>query len=424
MTSSSSLVVPGGSFSHPAWRMLLIAFLAQNCAIGMNFGIYGTIVGALETGYHTNRTLAASGLAFMTLLMGLLSPLMGGLMRRFSIRTLMLVGTLVNAAGYGLLTVAPNIEAVLAIYTFVIGPGVCLLGPISASTLANNWFLTGRGRVLGFVNMPLFVAIFPVLTAIVLPRFGLAGVFAMAALVSLAFVPLAMTVISAPADRGLRSFGDDGSVPAATDAADLSGQGKGRILTTREIHRSRSFQMIWLCIGLLTAGGVMMTTHIVSMAVEKGLALQPASLLLSVFGISATAGALLFGWLADRIGGQRAVVVQALGWTVPWTAMLLLGPALLPLIAVAGLTGLISGGIVGLCAVMINAWLGPQNFPAAMGNVYFYKVPFLFGAAPLAGHLFDRTGSYDVPILIHIATFLLVAMIFALFRPKIIGQAA
>ena len=402
--------------------MMMVAFLAQNCAIGMNFGIYGTIVGALETSYDTNRALAASGLAVMTTVMGVLSPLVGSLIRRHSIRTLMLVGTLVNAVGYVLLAVAPTIEAVLAIYGLIIGPGVCLLGVIPASTLVNNWFLTGRGKALGFVNMPVFVCIFPLATATLLPRFGLPGVFAMAAIVSLALVPLLLTVVSAPAERGLLRYGEGAAGASGADSGHVAESGP--ILSSREIHASRAFQVIWLGIGLLTAGGVMMTTHIVPLAMEKGLALQPASLLLSAFGISAAAGALLFGWIADRIGGRRAIVAQALSWTVPWTAMLLIGPALLPLIAVAASLGLISGAIVGLCAVIVSAWLGPQNFAPAMGSVYFYKVPFLFGASPLAGFLFDRTGSYDAALILHIATFLFVGAMFAFYRPRAAGESA
>ncbi|WP_229735494.1 MFS transporter [Novosphingobium marinum] len=420
VSAPGAMPVNAGRFAHPAWRMLIIAFLAQNCAIGMNFGIYGTIVAALEANYQTSRALAASGLAVMTMVMGLLSPVAGELVRRYSIRTLMIAGTLVNAVGYVLLAFAPSIEVVLLIYGAVIGPGVCLLGVIPSSSLVSNWFLAGKGRALGFVNMPVFVAIFPLLTALVLERFGLVGVFLMAAAISLLLVLALVMVVSSPGERGLKRYGEsEGEAEAQNAGADA----EGPVLTGRQINASRSFQVIWLGIGLLTAGGVMMTTHIVPLALDKGLELPAASLLLSSFGVCAAAGALLFGWLADRIGGQKAIVVQAFTWTLPWAALLLLGASAAPLIIVAGLLGLISGAIVGLCGVVVSAWLGSQNFAAAMGYVYFYKVPFLFGAAPLAGYLYDRTGGYDLPVIIHIATFVFVGLMFAFFRPRKIGDA-
>lgn len=402
---------------HPAWRMLIIAFLAQNCAIGMNFGIYGTIVTEIESVYSTSRTLAASGLALMVMVMGLLSPLVGSLIRRISLRAIMMSGAAICAVGYILLAFSQSIWAVLAIYALVIGPGVCLLGVVPSSTLISNWFLAGKGKALGFVNMPLFVFLFPLLTAVVVARFGLSAVFIMAAVVSVALIPLLALVISDPSQCGASRFGEapvsaDGTVPAANAEADLP------LLEGRQLHSNAAFQVIWLGIGLLTTAGIMLTTHIVPLALEKGFDLPSASLLLSSFGLCAAAGSILFGWLADRIGGRAAIIVQALTWIVPWYLLLVLGDALLPLILVAGLAGLVSGGIVGLCGVLIGTWLGPRNFSTAMGNIYFYKVPFLFGAAPLAGYLFDRTGSYHVPIIMHIATFVFVAGMFALFNPQ------
>ena len=41
--------------------------LFKNLALGINFAGYGALVGAIETNFHTTRTLAASGLMlFMT----------------------------------------------------------------------------------------------------------------------------------------------------------------------------------------------------------------------------------------------------------------------------------------------------------------------------------------------------------------------
>lgn len=400
---------------HPAWRMLVIAFLAQNCAIGMNFGIYGTIVTALEAEYATTRTLAASGLAAMTLVMGLSSPLVGRLTRRVSLRAMMIAGALICAAGYALLALAPSIGSVLAIYALVIGPGVCLLGVLPSSTLVANWFHGGKGRALGFVNMPLFVSLFPMLTAFVLAGYGLEGVFVMALGVSLALVPVLLAVVDTPSRAGCEAYGANAE---AGPQADAQAPGAGPLLEGRALHGNRSFQLIWFGIGTLTAGGVMLTVHMVPMAMDKGLDLKSASLLLSAFGISAAIGALLFGWLADRIGGRRAIVVQALCWTVPWALLLVLGAYLPLLLVAAGLAGMMSGAIVGLCGVLVGSWLGAQNFATAMGQVYFYKVPFLFGAAPLAGFLFEETGSYRLPVLLHIASFALVAALFGAFRPR------
>ena len=417
--SDAKAILPAGSRSFAGWRMLIIAFLAQNCAIGMNFGVYGTIVSPLQDHFGTSRALAASGLAFMTLSMGLLSPVVGSLMQRYSLKVLMLSGAALNALGYVLLAYAPSIYAVLAIYTFVVGPGVCLLGVIPSSTLINNWFAAGRGRALGFVNTPAFVSLFPIITASMVQALDLRGVFIMVALIFVALLPLLMMVVTTPADVGQHPLGgsllDEGSRPESS-AKETHEPARG--MSGRDILLHPSFQIIWIGIGTLTAGGVMMTTHLVPLAMDKGLDMQSAALLLSAFGVAASIGSLLFGWLADRIGGARALVVQSLSWTLPWMALLFLDANILGLLLVSASIGVMSGGIVGLLGVIANSWLGPENFGRVMGYVYFFKVPFLFGAAPFAGFLFDRTGSYDLTLIIHIVSFVCVGMMFILYKPK------
>lgn len=398
--------------------MLLIAFLAQNCAIGLNFGLYGTIVHAVQDQYGATRALAASGLAVMALVMGLLSPLMASLIGKFPLPALMVTGALLNAIGYMLLALSSDIRMFLAIYALVIGPGVCMLGIVPCSTLVSNWFVAGRGRALGFLNMPLFVSISPLMTAVIFERWGLQAVFVTAACIYLALLPLLLLVATRPADAGCDPYlGRDRQqfAAAAPDPAPPA-------LTSRQILLHPAFQVIWIGVGFMTAGGVMMTAHLAPLGMEKGLGIGTASLMLSAFGLSASLGALGFGWLADRIGGRLAASVQSLGWIAPWTALMFIGADALMLILLSALIGLISGGTVGLLGVLANEWLGPSNFTRVIGYVYFYKVPFLFGAAPLAGMMFDLTGSYDASIILHIVSFACVGFIYLMYRPKKQGQ--
>jgi MFS family permease len=400
-----------------AWAMLVIAFLAQNTALGMNFAIYGTALKAIQDHYDSSRALAASGMALMTLVMGLASPLVGSMVGRFSLRSMMLVGAVLNAIGFALLTVAPSIYAMLAIYALVIGPGVALLGVIPSSTLVGRWFATGQGRALGFVNMPVFMSVFPPLTALILARFGLQAAFLLGAIVVAGLIPLLWYVVPSPADIGVKPYGAGVAAEPSTSGRPDGQQAPSAVLGAREVLRNPSFHVLWIGIGFLTAGGVMMTTHLVPLAMEKGLPLSSASLLLSAFGISASLGAILFGWLADRVGAGKALAVHAFAWIIPWTVLIVLEGALLPLLFTAASIGLMSGALVGLLSVTASAWFGTVNIGRVLGYVYFGKVPFLFGAAPLAGFLFDRTGGYGLSLAIHAGTFLCVGMLFLVHRP-------
>jgi MFS family permease len=406
---------PGAS-RFLGWRMLALAFVSMNCSTCIHFGIYSTLVIALQAEFDTTRAMAASGTSMMTLALGLVSPLVGTMLRYVSLRTVMVAGAVANASGLALLSVVESIEALLAVYALIIGPGVAMMNVVPSSTLINNWFVQGRGRALGVLNMPLLVFVMPPISAAVLSRFGIDAVFLLSAAITALAIPALMFVIAEPEDVGQTALGADKSPVSATPGA-VTNTATIAPKSALAILATPAFLVLSLCVGITTAAGVMMATHVVPLAVEKGLTLQAAAMLPFAFGVAATLGAFLFGWLADRIGGPRTMALQALLW------MLFSRPSLLPLAACVAMIGLCSGGIVGLSGVIMNLWMGKASFSRSMGYLYLLKVPFLFGAAPLAGHLFDRNGSYDSTILLHIASFVLVGVVMLVYRPSVAPTA-
>jgi MFS family permease len=403
----TTILVPAGKVAKPPERrglMILLAFLAQNMAVGMGFGAYGTLTEAVQKDFSTTRALAASALSVMSLVMGLLAPVVGGAMKHWRLRDAMMIGALLCAAGYASLAFVHHIGVLLAVFALLIGPGACLLGPLPASMLVANWVPeSGRGRALGFVNMPLFIFIFPFISARVLDAYGLSPVFLLLAVLMLLLVPLLWLVVDRPA----------GALAQAAPAA-LAGPGIGFIL------RQPAFLVLALGAGLVVATGMTMVTHIVSIGLDRGFALPAASLLLSVYGISGAGGAVLFGWFADRAGVRFALAGVAL-LPLPALATILLSGTYVPLLFSAGLLGLCTGAIIGLQSTAVAAWLGHAVFGRAMGLLYLLEVPFLFGAAPLAGYLFDITGSYRPALLLNIATLGGTAVMFLCYRPRPAG---
>jgi MFS family permease len=181
-----------------AWRMLAIAFLAQNCAIGIALGSYGTLITSLQTEFNTSRSLASTGLSVMLLVLGLMSPFMGGLLTRFSIRTVMVAGAVLNMVGYLLLAQANSIYMVLAIYAALLGPGYCMLGIIAPATLISRWFTRHRGKALGVMNMPLFLASVSPIAAFLTIHYSLQSAYLLFAGVFALLLPLLLTIVDRP----------------------------------------------------------------------------------------------------------------------------------------------------------------------------------------------------------------------------------
>jgi MFS family permease len=133
---------------------------------------------------------------------------------------------------------------------------------------------------------------------------------------------------------------------------------------------------------------------------------------------------LVSGWVSDRIGGLRTLL---LGSILQGVALLLFLPStgLVSLYLVAGLFGLFQGGIVPAYALIVREHFSPQEAGARVGTVLMAT---LFGMALggwMSGAVFDLTGSYRAAFLNGIAWNLLniSIVVFLLYRVRLISVA-
>ena len=164
-----------------------------------------------------------------------------------------------------------------------------------------------------------------------------------------------------------------------------------------------------LLLGLLCTAGVaccvamsMPQVHIVALCSDLGFAAARGAEMLSLmlgFGIVSR---LASGWICDRIGGLRTLL---LGSTLQGIALLLFLPAdgLASLYVVAALFGLFQGGIVPSYAIIVREYFNPK---VAGTTVSIVLTSTLFGMALggwMSGVIFDLTGSYRAAFLNGIA---------------------
>jgi MFS family permease len=103
---------------------------------------------------------------------------------------------------------------------------------------------------------------------------------------------------------------------------------------------------------------------------------------------------LAFGWICDRIGGVRTLL---LGSGLQALALLLFLPfdGLVSLYVISALFGLFQGGIVPSYAIIVRDHFPPNEAGARVGTVMMAS---LFGMALggwMSGAIFDWTGSYN-----------------------------
>lgn len=395
MTSAS---VTAEAVPQPGrWAMAVRGFLCQNVSVGCAFGGFGVAVGEIKAKYAVSMGLASMGLALAVLTMGLVSPLVARMIGHFGLRRTMLTGLTLSGLGYVALAFAPNIYVVLAAFGLLIGIGIAMFGPFPASVLASNWFQPNAGGALGFVNMPVMVALVPLLGVALIKTQGLPTFFLALAGIHVLLVPVVLGVIDAP--------------PGTAAGGDAQGHGADSATSARAILTRPVFWAVVVGAGCLSAAGIVGISHIVAFATERGLPDADAALLLSIMGGASIIGSLLAGIIANRIGSANTLaLIGALiagGWAV------LYATSFYPLLLMATLVlGACGAGVFPAVNMLGAQIFGVSALARVIGLFTLCTLPMNFLLPPAAGVLRDHSVNYN-PVIVAIIA--MAAVIMALF---------
>ena len=151
---------------------------------------------------------------------------------------------------------------------------------------------------------------------------------------------------------------------------------------------------------LLSVAGVaccvamsMPQVHIVAYCGDLGIGAARGAEMLSLMLGLGVVSRLASGWISDRIGGLRTLL---LGSVLQGTALLLFLPFQGPvsLYVVSGLFGLFQGGIVPAYALIVREHFAPGEAGARVGTVLMATLLGMALGGWLSGAVFDWTGSY------------------------------
>ena len=156
--------------------------------------------------------------------------------------------------------------------------------------------------------------------------------------------------------------------------------------------------------------------HIVAYCADLGFGAARGAEMLSLMLFCGIASRLVSGWICDRIGGIRTLL---LGSALQGVALLLFLPfdGLVPLYVISALFGLFQGGIVPAYAIIVREHFDPQEAGARVGAVIMATLVGMALGGWLSGWVFDLTGSYRAAFINGIAWNLLnLTIAFWLFR--------
>jgi MFS family permease len=142
--------------------------------------------------------------------------------------------------------------------------------------------------------------------------------------------------------------------------------------------------------------------HLVAYCGDLGYGVARGAEMLSLMLACGIVSRVTSGFIADRIGGVRTLL---LGSVLQGTAlcMYLLFDGLFSLYAISALFGLFQGGIVPSYAIIVREYFPPKEAGTRVGLVLMATLIGMALGGWLSGEIFDLTGSYQAAFLNGIA---------------------
>ena len=378
LTRHSPIFVPD---SRQAWIQLGIALLIGSIgAVGMWTVV--VVLPVVQTEFSATRGAVSLATTMIFLGFGLGGVVTGRITDRFGIVTAIALSIAVLGISFVLAGLAAALWQFNAIY-FLIGLGTsATFAPLMAE--ASHWFVRYRGLAVTIVASGNYVGgtIWPPLV-----NWGLQSIgwrYTHIAIGIFCAVTMALLLLGLRATMGSDGARDHANAPPPQTDLNLS---------TNTLTALLSIASVSCCVAM-----AMPQVHIVAYCGDLGYGVARGAEMLSLMmglGIVSRIGS---GFLADRIGGLRTLLI---GSAAQAFALLfyLFFDSLTSLYIISGMFGLFQGGIVPSYAIIVREAMPAREAGTRVGIVILASVFGMSFGGWVSGVIFDATGSYSAAFL-------------------------
>lgn len=402
MSVGGQQAIDRGRRIYRGWWIVLTCYFAQMIASGASGWVFGILIAPMGQELGWSRGEIVLAIFISSLLGGLLAAPLGPVVDRYGPRLLMTASLVFAGAALIALSVVQEkwqYYLVWAVFGLA-SPGFGHLGPVVALA---NWFV--RRRALAFMLFTFGSATAGIfltrIAAVVAAGYGWRAVWVLMGVMVWLLVPLTWaSVRRRPEDVGLLPDGDRVLPPAAASTAASNGDAPAEPIevqwTAREALRTPAFWLLTLGFTLVAAPSSSIFVHMAPYVVSKGYSLASGAAVVSWYGIGVLAGRPVYGYLIDRIGVHRTLVVYAASYGATIIAFILPSD-LLTIEFTAILLGLAIAGGQQLQAQVLPDYFGRTVVGALSGYSGVAMTLSRAGGPLVAAIAFDRAANYVMP---------------------------
>jgi MFS family permease len=379
-----------GVDSTYAWKRLVLALIVST--IG-GVGMWSVVVAlpAVQAEFGVPRADASLPYTLTMLGFGVGGIVLGRLSDRFGILPPVLIGIFCLAFGYAAAASASTLWQYSLAHGLLIGFGSsATFAPLLADT--SHWFVRRRGIAVAIIASGNYLAgtLWPSVVQHFIETNGWRQtLFGISIFCAVTMLPLVLAL------RRRAPMEHDDAASTCTRNTAMRSRPLG--LPPQALQNLLIVAGVCCCVAMS-----MPQVHLVAYCGDLGYGAARGAQMLSLLLGCGIVSRLVFGWISDRIGGLRTLLI---GSGMQCFALLLFLPfdGLASLFVISALFGLFQGGIVPSYAMIIREYFSPKEAGARIGIVLTATMVGMALGGWMSGVIFDLTGSYRVAFMNGIA---------------------
>ncbi len=293
------------------WVLVAAIWLIVVVSAGI-FTSFGVFLNPLLHTFGWTRGAVSLAYSIFMLTGGIGTLMIGGIVERYSIRKILLIGGLIHATGIMLTATLQELWQLYLYYGVLASLGRSAFN-ISYITLVNRWFQDKRGIAMGFIMSGQGMGPFlfsPLATWIILAYSLQTAFFVIGLVMAVGVVVATVFIRNHPAEMGLRALGAPPEpahphvVPAsASRRPSRTGSAWSQVL------RNENFWLLSLTHFFCCICHAIPLVHLAAFANGAGLSALASAWVLGVMGLTSFAGRLYWGFFADKHGSRLALML-------------------------------------------------------------------------------------------------------------------